>query len=147
VDRNSFFFPFLTFPGLGSKPCHDDVGNNIFVAEGKKRIIKYMKAKVDISMEYLGKKLLRCIQFIAVCIDRSGMPSPEVFNKNCLLTEGNNGKKSLPKMIAGVTFRFGTFWAFLSAHEACWHICVFLGVQHDLFKRKASLNDEHLMFP
>lgn len=59
MDRNSFFFPFLTFPGLGSKPCHDDVGNNIFVAEGKKRIIKYMKAKVDISMEYLGKKIVK----------------------------------------------------------------------------------------
>lgn len=84
MDRNSFFFPFITFPSLGSKLCHDDVGNNIFVAEGRKRIMKYMKEKVDILMKYLvsaWKKLLKCIQFMAVCTDRSRMLPPEVFNK------------------------------------------------------------------
>lgn len=84
-EKFIFCFPFLTFHSLGSKVCHDDVGNNIFVAEGRKRIIKYMKEKVDILMKYLGtswKKLLKCMQFLAVCTDRrSGRLSPEVFNK------------------------------------------------------------------
>lgn len=46
--------------------------------------MKYMKEKVDILMKYLvsaWKKLLKCIQFMAVCTDRSRMLPPEVFNK------------------------------------------------------------------
>lgn len=46
--------------------------------------MKYMKEKVDILMKYLvsaWKKLLKCIQFMAVCTDRSRMLPPEVCNK------------------------------------------------------------------
>lgn len=67
-----FSFPFLTFHSLGSKPCHDDVGNNIFVAEGRKRIIKYMKEKVDILMKYLvtsWKKVIK-MQSVYSCLYR-----------------------------------------------------------------------------
>lgn len=89
-----FFFPFLTFHSLGSKVCHDDVGNNIFVAEGRKRIIKYVKEKVDILMKYLvtsWEKSLKYIQFIAVCTNRrSRILSTEVFNKQCLLAKSNS---------------------------------------------------------